>query len=91
MAEKEKEPKKIKDVVKAPIHVYTKWCKHCGICIAFCPKGVFTIGKDGEPIVAYPEKCINCGLCAMLCPDFAISGVEGITRASIDLTEFISP
>lgn len=88
----EKQPKKIpKKVDKVSIHIYTKWCKHCGICIVFCPKGVFTTGKDGIPIVAHQEKCINCGLCAMLCPDFAISGVEGIIRKSIDLSEFISP
>lgn len=91
MSKEETKKQKSTKVDKVSIHIYTKWCKHCGICIAFCPKEVFTTGKDGTPIVAHPEKCINCGLCAMWCPDFAISGVEGIVRKSIDLTEFISP
>lgn len=87
----EKEPKKTARVDKVSIHIYTEWCKKCGICIAFCPKGVFTTGKDGMPVISYPEKCINCGLCARLCPDFAISGVEGVIRGPIDSSEFISP
>lgn len=91
MPEKEKEPKKTKKIDKVSIHIYSKWCKHCGICVAFCPMGVFETGNDGMPIVANPEKCTHCGICAMLCPDFAISGVEEIIKHPIDLSEFISP
>ena len=58
------------------VEIDIKWCKRCGICIEFCPKGVFETEKDGTPTVAYPEKCTMCELCIKLCPDFAISGVE---------------
>lgn len=87
----EKDAKKPKKVEKAPIHIYRKWCKNCGICVAFCPVGVFAMKKDGTVIAAHPEKCTHCGLCAILCPDFALSGVEDIKKHPIDLSEFISP
>lgn len=54
------------------ITVNEKWCKKCGICIAFCPKSVFVADDFGKPIVKHPENCINCKLCAIRCPDFAI-------------------
>ena len=54
------------------ITINEKWCKKCGICIAFCPQGVFTSDDFGMPIVKYPEKCVKCILCVVRCPDFAI-------------------
>ena len=48
------------------------WCKKCGICIAFCPKGVFVADEFGLPLVKFPEKCIGCMLCVIRCPDLAI-------------------
>lgn len=47
------------------------WCKGCGICIAFCPKGVLEL--VGEKIhVRSIESCIKCGQCESRCPDYAI-------------------
>lgn len=59
---------------KAPalIKVNEKWCKGCGICIAFCPGKVFTAGPYGKPAVTNPDACTSCGLCELRCPDFAI-------------------
>ena len=69
-----KDPPKEKHAVRITIN--EKWCKKCGICIAFCPQGVFTSDDFGMPIVKYPEKCVKCMLCVVRCPDFAID-VEG--------------
>jgi 2-oxoglutarate ferredoxin oxidoreductase subunit delta len=55
------------------IFIYAPWCKACGICVAFCPVGVFTADRSGRPIVTAPDKCIVCGLCEMMCPDMAIT------------------
>ena len=68
----EESQKETKKATKITIELNTKWCKRCGICIAYCPKGVFEADKTGLPIIAHPEKCGGCDLCAMLCPDFGI-------------------
>lgn len=52
---------------------YHAWCKHCGICVAFCPKQALALDDDGNPHLVRPERCNACGLCEVLCPDFAIS------------------
>jgi 2-oxoglutarate ferredoxin oxidoreductase subunit delta len=56
-----------------PLHIFTSWCKKCGICIAFCPKKVLERGPDNYPHVVRPEDCIQCGLCDIHCPNYAIS------------------
>lgn len=48
-----------------------KWCKGCGICVAFCPKNVLEI-KDGKINIKDLDSCIQCGQCELRCPDFAI-------------------
>jgi len=55
------------------IFIYAPWCKSCGICVAFCPTGVFESERSGRPVVTHPDKCIACGLCEMMCPDMAIT------------------
>ena len=53
--------------------IFKDWCKACGICASFCPKGVIKRNEAGEPVIAAPEKCSGCRVCELRCPDFAIS------------------
>jgi 2-oxoglutarate ferredoxin oxidoreductase subunit delta len=54
------------------VDVYKGWCKKCGICIAFCPRKVLSVGDDGFPTASNPEACTGCRWCEFRCPDFAI-------------------
>ena len=47
------------------------WCKGCGICAAFCPKGALEIVNEKVQKKA-GANCILCGLCELRCPDYAI-------------------
>lgn len=53
-----------------------KWCKGCGICLAFCPKNVLGLVNDKIEIQRL-EDCIKCGQCELRCPDYAIYLEEG--------------
>ena len=53
-----------------PVTINAKWCKGCGICVAFCPKGALEISH--EKATHAPDACIVCGLCELYCPDLAI-------------------
>lgn len=57
-----------------------KWCKGCGICVAFCPKQVLVL-KKGKVCAANPDACIKCGQCEQRCPDYAIY-VEKVEEAA---------
>lgn len=57
----------------ANIEIFRAWCKSCGICVAFCPKGVLSNDELGRPYVSKPEECVKCRLCELRCPDFAIT------------------
>lgn len=54
-------------------------CKGCGLCIYYCPKGVFSmtenINDKGFNVVgiSFPEICNDCKLCEINCPDLAIN------------------
>ncbi len=54
------------------VKIYKNWCKRCGICIAFCPKKVLEVDRDGYPFLKDNQSCNGCGLCELICPDFAI-------------------
>ena len=41
------------------------WCKGCGICAAFCPKGALEL-RDGKAALAENAQC------ELRCPDYAI-------------------
>ena len=55
------------------VKLFGTWCKGCGLCIEFCPQGVFTADEQGRPVVAHPEKCTACHWCDTHCPDMAIT------------------
>ena len=55
------------------VTIFGTWCKGCGICIEFCPQGVFVPNGQGRPVIAHPEKCTACKWCEMHCPDMAIT------------------
>ncbi len=57
---------------KKDVIINRDWCKGCGICAAFCPKGVLELDDRDKARWARPEECINCGLCELRCPDLAI-------------------
>lgn len=59
------------------ITINQKWCKTCGICIAFCPRHVFKMNENGYPYPARQEDCIGYRLCELRCPDFAVKVEEG--------------
>jgi 2-oxoglutarate ferredoxin oxidoreductase subunit delta len=62
------------------VNIFKSWCKNCGICTAFCPKGALQRDAEGFPYVADPALCIGCRLCELRCPDFAIE-VQDIAEA----------
>lgn len=53
------------------VYINARWCKGCGICVAFCPNGVLGLVKQKVRILE-PERCTRCALCEMRCPDYAI-------------------
>jgi 2-oxoglutarate ferredoxin oxidoreductase subunit delta len=54
------------------LQVYRSWCKKCGICVAFCPKGALETDPEGFPRWKSPIVCVACRMCELRCPDFAI-------------------
>ena len=62
-----------KAMPKGRVIVFAKWCKECGLCIAFCPRGVLGRAEDGSTIVVNPDACTACRWCELHCPDFAIT------------------
>ena len=55
------------------IDIFEAWCKSCGICVAFCPKGCLEQDEEHRPLIPRPDLCSGCGWCEIHCPDFAIS------------------
>ncbi|MCL2123450.1 MAG: 4Fe-4S binding protein [Desulfovibrionaceae bacterium] len=55
------------------VSINAKWCKSCGICVAFCPKNALESDREGKAFQARPDDCIRCGMCALYCPDLAIT------------------
>ena len=53
------------------ITINEKWCKKCGICAAFCPKGALEIVNE-QVRRKEGTDCILCGMCELRCPDYAI-------------------
>ncbi len=55
------------------VTIFGTWCKGCGLCVAFCPQGVFETNGHGRTVVAHPEKCTACHWSDTHCPDMAIT------------------
>jgi len=55
------------------VRLFGTWCKGCGICIEFCPQGVFEADQQGRPFVAHDDRCTACHWCDRHCPDMAIT------------------
>ncbi len=70
------------------IKILEERCKSCGLCVAFCPKGVLSISEkrnlQGYKVVyfRYPEKCNFCGICYLMCPEVVIIREEDEERSS---------
>ena len=73
VAEETPRAKRKKPRPKGKVIVFGKWCKECGICIAFCPQEVLGRAKDGSVEVVNPDACTACRWCELHCPDFAIT------------------
>ena len=56
---------------KGRLQYNTAWCKDCGICAAFCPKGIL-IMVHGKLVIENESDCAGCNMCGRLCPDYAI-------------------
>ncbi len=55
------------------ITIYDAWCKRCGVCAEFCPRGVIVTDSLGTPHPIHLERCVGCTQCVLHCPDFAIT------------------
>jgi len=81
--EPEKEPKPKRPAVRK-IDIFRAWCKGCGICVAFCPRGVLAIDEEGYPFVKDLDACTGCGWCEIRCPDFAITVESRRKRRAVE-------
>jgi 2-oxoglutarate ferredoxin oxidoreductase subunit delta len=64
-----------------PVLINERWCKGCGICVAFCP--AHALKMEGDKARPVPGACKVCGLCELYCPDLAITVDLGQKPAKI--------
>jgi len=57
---------------RAEVTIFDNWCKGCGLCVEFCPRGVLEMNGSGKVHVVAAECCTACHWCDTHCPDFAI-------------------
>ena len=58
---------------KFEISINRKWCKNCGICVAYCPKNVLLMSEKKVLVIQRQEDCSGCRMCEYRCPDLAIT------------------
>ncbi len=56
---------------KKVLMIDPNWCKGCGICAAFCPRGALELVGEKARLRA-DNDCVLCGACEQHCPDYAI-------------------
>ena len=60
------------------VHIDTRICKGCGICIYHCPAEVLELSdqrnQKGYNVcrVVAADQCKRCQMCEICCPDFAV-------------------
>lgn len=60
------------------VEIEEKFCKGCGFCVKYCPKGVLALQKERSRKGYFPAKaaapgnCIGCLSCTAVCPEAAI-------------------
>ena len=65
------------------VHIDTRVCKGCGLCVHFCPRGVLKLSDErnqkGYTIakVVDIEQCTGCKLCIGSCGPSALTMVAG--------------
>lgn len=61
-------------------------CKGCGLCAAFCPRGIISLAPEINSRGYHPAMvtnlaaCTGCAQCARMCPDVVIT-VERVEAA----------
>jgi len=76
--------------VRGHVTIFGTWCKGCGICIEFCPQGVFEANGGGRTHVVHPERCTACHWCDSHCPDMAIV-VRRLEPEEVEELEQLAP
>ena len=60
------------------VRVIKRYCKGCGLCVAFCRRGALKMSDDvgasgfQEVEIADPDRCTGCAQCALMCPEAAV-------------------
>ncbi|HJX70127.1 MAG TPA: 4Fe-4S binding protein [Dehalococcoidia bacterium] len=80
-------------MVKSEVVIDEAWCKGCGLCVYFCPRGCIEMTKDklgpqGNllPVFNHPENCNTCGICTRMCPDLAIEVYVSLEEEPLVIT-----
>ena len=69
------------------VDIFRDWCKGCGICAEFCPRGCIKMNEAGQPVVEKAERCTGCGWCELHCPDFAVCVRELAAKRAAEETD----
>jgi 2-oxoglutarate ferredoxin oxidoreductase subunit delta len=60
------------------IVIKSEYCKGCGLCARFCPRGALHMSEEPDKRGVHPASvhtdvdCTGCQQCVIICPDAAI-------------------